>query len=361
MRTYRTMHKDMIQALGMLGAFWLGLLCSSFAQMTVPTDNAQFAHLIYQTREIGLRKDRAQMETLLIRLQNESYEKITEQAVRLRIGVGMPWSANGSTHLYAATFVALGRLGDARAIPAIEAFVQEPTRQHLKPFAVVAVARIKAENAVPHPKTVAEWERKVQVFSQALGVSLREIGEASKAENVYVYLKPPDVSRLALRALAEMAVEAHRGGVREAVEWCEASGIEWQNDVAASLTVRLAFLSEEERIRWLLGHLQSRNAFTPADSYFEQALADCGKGALKPITDWLDQVLQERSTEERNTPYTRTDNLLKEGFKLLAGIGVHESQLLLRQYRERVAGDEYLCYLIDVFLRYSPRCFTSDW
>ena len=361
MRTYRTMCKGIIQALGMLGAFGLGPVCSSFAQMTVPTDHAQFAHLIYQTREIGLRKDRAQMDTLLIRLQNESYEQITEQAVRLRVKAGLPWSANWSTHLYAATFVALGRLGDARAIPAIEAFVQEPTRQHLKPLAVVAVARIKAENTVPHPKTVAEWERKVQVFSQALGVSLKEIGEASKAENGYVYLESPEVSRLALRALAEMAVEAYKGGVLEAINRCEAAGVRWQNDVAASLTVRLAYLSEEERIRWLLGYLRSRNAFTPADSYFEQALADCGEGALKPITDWLDQVLQERFTEERSTPYTRSETLIVKGLKLLAAIGTPESQLLLRQYRERVAGDEYLCYLIDAFLRHSPKCLTSDW
>lgn len=361
MRTYRMMHKDIIQALGMLGTFWLGLVCSSFAQITVPADDAQFTHLIYQTREIGLRKDRAQMDTLLIRLQNASYEKITAQAIRLRLTPGMPWSANWSTHLYAATFVALERLGDPRAIPAIEAFVQEPTRQHLKPFAVVAVARIKAENIVPHPKTVVEWERKAQVFSQALGLSLKEIGEASMAENVYVYLEPPNLSRLALRSLAEMAVEAYKGGVSEAINRCEAMGVRWENDVAASLTVRLAYLSEDERVRWLIQSIHSRQAFTPADQYFMQALADRGGDALKPITDWLDQVLQERSTEERNTPYTRSDRLLQRGFGLLAAIGIPESQALLRQYRHRVESDEYLCHLIDTNLKHSPRSFTSDW
>lgn len=212
MRSYQATREHISKRIvGFLCVLWLGPLGQGVAQPLIPQNEQQFSLAIWQTRQIGLRKDRAQTDILLARLQEEACERTAAQAAYIRPLRAVPWSDSLSTHLYAATFVALGRLGDPRAIPAIESALQDHAASHrLRPFALVALARIKAENAVAHPKTVAEWERKVRVFCRELGLSPREIAEAELSDRVN---QPPSLERLALRALAEMAVEAYKGGV----------------------------------------------------------------------------------------------------------------------------------------------------
>ncbi len=357
---YQTMRENIsMRMIGLLCVLWFGIVDKCVAQLSALNDEPSFSRALYQTRQIGLRKDRARADILLARLQKDAREMIMAQATRIRLVRGMPWNADWSTHLYAATFVALGRLGELRATSEIESVIQDSAYSHLKPFALVALARIKAENAVPRPKTVAEWERKVQVFSRELGINLKEVTEVAETEKIS-WRYPPSLHRLALRALAEMAVEAYKGGARDAIEWCERAGIKWQSDVAASLTVQLAFFTEEERAKWLVQLLQSRDAFTPADSYLMQALADCGEKALIEVSKWLEAVFQERMQEERKTLYTRTDRILLIGFSILSGIGTRESQGMLQQYRDRVE-NEYLSNNIYRIIDQSPWTFTSDW
>ncbi|GIV08220.1 MAG: hypothetical protein KatS3mg019_0311 [Fimbriimonadales bacterium] len=315
--------------------------------------------LIYQTRQIGVQRDSSRVETLIARLQQAELPKPYD-----RIERGMPWSAPLQTHLYAATIVALGRVGDPRAIPAIGDFVSRPEWRYLQPYATIAVARIKAERAFPHPRTRTEWRQKVAKFTEEAGISLSAIAEDSKRSiRDDLYLRRPDLARLALRTLAEMAVQTYKGGLQDALQELEQHGIVWENDIAAYLTVALAKLPPDQRTVWLMERLRSYQVLTPAVGYVAQALCDQGDKATARVAEWLNELLQERSQEVRSSTYTRTDTLLPLCFRILAGTATPRAQEVLQDVllQMKQCEESYLVNRLEIILDQYPWTFTADW
>jgi len=314
--------------------------------------------LIYQTRQIGVKRDSSRIETLIACLQHPEPPKPE------RIERAMPRSAPLQAHLYTATIVALGRLGDPRAIPAIEDFVNRLEWRHLKPYATIAIARIKAERAFPHPSTRKEWMQKVAKFTEEAGISLSEIADASKLSiQEYIYRRHPDLARLALRALAEMAVQTYKGDLQDALQALEQRGIVWENDIAAYLTVSLAKLPPHQRTVWLMERLRSYRVVTPAVYYVAQALCDQGDKATSIVVDWLNELLQERSQEVRSSTYTRTDSLLPLCFSILGGIATPNAQEVLQGVllQMKQCEESYLVNQLEIILDQYPWTFVADW
>ncbi|MEJ5293633.1 MAG: hypothetical protein WHT28_00165 [Fimbriimonadales bacterium] len=316
---------------------------------------------IHRVRQIGLRQDRSAVPALLDILQKAVRDGVDEELLLVRPQRGMPWSASYPAHLHTATIVALGRLGDLRAIPVLEAFRNHHEYRRFAPLVSVAVARIKAEQAVPQADTLAKWQAKVERFAEALGLSLSDlISTVRQTRGVHSGRSAPAQPQLALRALAEMAAEAYRQGCQESFDWLQRAGVEWDADRAAWLTAELAVRSPEQRIAWLMEQIRTKSALTVVDEYLFQALADQGERAVPALEKWLNALWDER-TSEKPAPYTRTDRMLRLCFALLSGTGSSRANSLLQQQRELCQGNEYLRSNLALILKQSPWTFVSDW
>jgi hypothetical protein len=350
---------------------------------------AQVRADIHRIRQIGWRQDRSAVPELVQILEAGFKDQSDHPISRYRPRPALPWSASYLTHLQAATIVALGRIGDPRALPALDkiaaltsanlsdlgedvvAAVPPDHRhldyRHLAPLAAVAAARIRAEQAVPQADTLGKWQAQVQYFVNALGVSLPELSRQIAKEKArrYPHDLPPTLARAAVRALAEMAAEAYREGCRESFDWLSRAGIAWDADIGARLTVELAKRTPEQRLSWLMEQMRSKTVLTPADSYLSQAIADLGELAVPALEKWLQELWAARATETRNPDetYTRTDKMIEEAYWLLSATGSDAAlQVLKAQYEHcRGAGEKSLEISLERVLRETPWVFVSDW
>jgi len=326
------------------------MLISVVAEAQLDSERAQMIARIHQTRQIGLKQDLSLLGTLIARLPQEDAVKKYDYLDK----IGMPWSATLEAHLYVATITALGRLGDSRAIPALEKLVSNKEWHFLKPFAKVAIARIKAENAFPRVQTETEWQKKVEIFTTEVGIPLSQLaGVPSDSDSIY--LKPPDLPRLSLRALAEMASNAYTKGFHGAFTSLERAGIVWESDIAAWLTVQLSIQPPQNRVSWLMRQIQDKEIITPKDKYLSQAIADLGNDASESLVSWLYELLAER--DERLAP--RSDVRLKRCINILSGLDTLASRNALLRLRQLVK-EPYVIHLLDTALNH-PWVFTSDW
>jgi hypothetical protein len=342
---------------------------------------------IYRVRHIGLRRDRSAVPEL-IQILEAGFEDQSDHPIRrYRPSPALPWGASYLTHLQTATIVALGRIGDPRALPTLEkiaalgpidakdldetrliaAAKRSPTYWFLAPLARVAVARIKAEQAVSRADTLEKWQAQVQHFVDALGVSLHELAQQLATEKTrrYPHDSPPTLARAAVRALAEMAAEAYREGCRESFDWLSRAGIAWDADIGARLSVELARRPPKQRLKWLLNEIRSKTVLTAAESYLSQAIADLGNDAVPVLEKWLQELWATRATETRHPDetYTYTDKMIEEAYWILSATGIDAALQVLNTQLEhcRSAGEESLEYLLERVLREMPRVFVSDW
>jgi hypothetical protein len=315
---------------------------------------------IYHIRQIGLRKEVAQIPFLIAILREAAAKKAPDT---ISPGRGMPWHADYSTHLYAVTIVALGRLGAQKAIPVLETLSNRLEYLQLKPFVEVALARIKAEKAVPIPKTSREWWLKVRCFLAELDMSFRDLARLSHRlpDEDDPSRRPPKQERLALRALAEMAADAYKNGYRDSFRWLNQSGIVWDSDIAAWLSVELATRSPAQQLAWLLDQFRAKSTIRFQDAYLSQALSDLGEMAVSPLEQWLDDLWRERASEVRQSSYTRTDRLLIQCFALLSATCTAKGRAILIQQYNRCRSDDYLRSNLALILDQSPWTFVSDW
>jgi hypothetical protein len=348
---------------------------------------AQVRADIHRIRQIGWRQDRSAIPELVQILEAGFKDQSDHPISRYRPRPALPWSASYLTHLQTATIVALGRIGDPRALPTLEkiaalgpidakdldesrliaAAKRSPTYWFLAPLARVTVARIKAEQAVSRADTLERWQAQVQYFVNALGVSLPELSRQIAKEKArrYPHDSPPTLARVALRALAEMAAEAYREGCRESFDWLKHAGVAWEADLGAWLTVELAKRTPEQRLSWLMEQMRSKTVLTAAESYLSQAIADLGELAVPALEKWLQELWAARATEVRNSDetYTRTDKMIEEAYWLLSATGSDAAlQVLKAQYEHcRGAGEKSLEISLERVLRETPWVFVSDW
>jgi hypothetical protein len=241
----------------------------------------------------------------------------------------------------------------------------------LTPFAEVAVARIKAEQAVPRANTLAKWQEQVQHFLDAVGMSLPEMAQQLTDENEprrpNVHNSPPSRARVALRALAEMAAEAYREDCRESFDWLKRAGIAWDADIGAQLTVELSGRTPEQRLKWLMDEMRSKTVLSPVEYYLSQAIADLGELAVPALEQWLQELWEERATKKAqrsDKPYTcRAENMIRQAYEILSAIGSRAALRVLQAQSEQCRGldESYLEYHSELSIRDAPRVFVSDW
>jgi hypothetical protein len=94
-----------------------------------------------------------------------------------------------------------------------------------------------------------------------------------------------------LRQAAEIAVDAYQRGVKDAFKIV---GLNFSLDYVAQLKVRLAQMSKEQRISWLVDILSKKQVARMEEDYLMQALADEGEEASKAIIAKLKEIKLNR-------------------------------------------------------------------
>ncbi len=226
-------------------------------------------------RQIGVRKDRAQLQVLLHALQRKPD---SNALFSLKVAMPAP-TAPFYWHWQTAVLLALARLEDARSLPDLMALRSNPEwKDH--PYLIPAIARIKAGTAVPQVQAASDWRRKVAVF-------LQKCQSADDSETARSHHQA-----VCTRFLAEMASEAYAAGVREAFRVLSEVGIDWQSDPVANWIVELGQRTVQERVEWLLARLRTATAIRAELYYDLQVLADCVEIAVKLLIGWWDELSQ---------------------------------------------------------------------
>ncbi len=233
------------------------------------------ADLLVAVREVGLKRDRTQLP-LVRRALKESHPFLLTAAV-----------------------LAAGRLGDTESLPAMEAIAQRRIETREGEVAKAALAYVKAESAVGRANSAAAFSRKVNHFLSAAGLSAARIRGAAQA---YAAQKkagghgPMPFELHALRCAADLVMEASEAGVSNAASL---SGLDFSLDYPAQLKVKLAPMSHQERIAWLVELLSKKKAGRWQEDYEMQALADEGLAASQAII----AKLQEMKAHRDQYPY----------------------------------------------------------
>ncbi len=325
----------------------------------------EYSTLIARARAIGLARDRSQTGWLIDQLKHPP-------VFAMNIPVGrQPDIGHSSTptfHYRVAILTALGRIGDPRAIPEIEAFrasLDTAYAELLKPWIDIAIARIRAEAAVPHPRSLSDWQRKLQIFLQAAGLFSYEYVETILSEGKRMVERSKEEMRewilaaIALNCLADMACKAYANGVAEApqvVEALLAKGNAFGWEYAPTLRLRLCRMSPAERVKWLFETIMSHQIVTTMICYEVQAFVDEGSTAWT----YLQAQLAQRIRDSSWSPTPREQRLwgwLLGGFprewtqEMLDQLSQHPSEAVQWIVREVQNGYKFG----------SPDVFASDW
>jgi len=194
-----------------------------------------------------------------------------------------------------AASLALGRLGTKEAIDDLHALqARLASGSEVQPFIALALARIEAERDYPNVTDENQLQRKMKRFLQAAKVSVSQIhkGALWYTEQLKVkrYGRAPFEVQV-LRQAAEIAVDAYQRGVKDAFKIV---GLNFSLDYVAQLKVRLAQMSKEQRISWLVDILSKKRVARMEEDYLMQALADEGEEASKAIIAKLKEMKLNR-------------------------------------------------------------------
>jgi len=326
----------------------------------------EYNSFIARARAMGLTRDRKQVAWLIDQLKNPPLFALSHHIGR------QPYIGHFSTpdfHYKIAILTALGRIGDLQTIREIETFrasLDSVYAELLKPWIDIAMARIRAEAAVPHPRSMPDWRRKLQVFLQAVGLSSyeyvesvlsdpRPLSERSESERHDWHL-----AAVALNYLADMACRAYASGVAEATQTVEAllsKGNAYSWEYAPALRLRLCRMTPEERVKWLFETIMSHEIVTTMICYEVQAFADEGTVAWA----YLQKQLSPKIGDASWLPTLREQRLL--GW-LLSAFPREWTAEVVEQLKRHSCEEVRQWIIRDVESGYrlgSPDVFASDW
>jgi len=255
--------------------FWFGyyqvqgrLSPVTFVHGDEPPTAEQF-NLMADVREVGIQRDRSKSAMVRVALQ-ERHRSV--QIVAL---------------------LAAGRLGDAEALPRIDAIARERFGEHISDLADIIRARIKTEQTVGRATQSGTLARKLDHFLSTARLSRARMEEGARAYRDHGRTKGhfPTYNVYALRQTSEFVEESGRAGVPAAAERL---GIDFSLDRSAELRVRLAPMPKSQRIKWLIESIARKQVMTGEDYYEVRALADEGEEAVEPIVTKLHSVRNNR-------------------------------------------------------------------
>jgi len=239
-------------------------------------------------------------------------------------------------HGYYATSAlhALSRMGATEALPAIEPLIQDEQYPIISREAKVAKARLLAEDSV---KSLADKKARpaarINRFYTELGLNSADINAAvadyetnlsqQLKSNTYdgSLLKP-----LELFAMGEIADMVYRGDpYRDYAALPGVAQLNFQLDAGSALKMRLAPLSQKDRLSTLVGELAHDQTYALTNAYKMQLVADEDQAGSRAVA----AQLYEMDAHKADYPEENFMTL----FKILGAIGDKDQAPLMAHFR----------------------------
>jgi len=274
-----------------------------FTSALLPKDHDRAAQL----RQAGIRGDVSQVPALIDALK-ENHPVFKKTALH-----------------------ALAQIGAADALPAIDAALQNTVDQDIINFARVEKARLIAENGASNiADTRGQAVARVNLFYQNLGLTSATLNAAvtayqSKTGNEHISV-PVEVY-----AMREFADIIYHGSYKDYVSMPEVATINFSLDPASALKMRLAPLSQKDRIAMLIHDLANNQVLPTLDNYEMQLAIDEDSAASHAIAVELHQM-DAKPDRNKGMGYAAL-------FRVLGGIGDKEQAGLIENYLHDPDGD----------------------
>lgn len=254
---------------------------------------ADYDALIWQIRQIGLKRDRHHWKLLLDALHPEVLDAVSSASGTKR----------GRFHLQAAALMALARAGNPDAIEPIQQAGSHLDSYFRREVLPVVIARLHTEKQFAVPEDLSKWNEMVSIFISKAGLSLPEAVADLDAYSKRKQTWPPDNlieaprGVVALRMLAEMATEAYAKGVPTAFllfdGWTEELR---EKDPILWIRIQLGKRTGAERIVWLIDQLLADGVQTIEDRFLQQAIVDCGEQAVPALVAKIEALERSEHT-----------------------------------------------------------------
>ncbi len=182
-----------------------------------------------------------------------------------------------------ALMLAAARMGAAEALPQIDKYADDPSFAN---YARVIRCRLLAEASVQEvPNSQKRSVAKIRKFYDELNLNVADINAtvvqaylptATEAKTFTFGDNHPDDS-VAIYALREVADMAYQDKEHTIALLPSVKSLYFDLDYPASLKMKLASLSQDERIAWLIEDLANKTSSTPEADYEITLLADEGE------------------------------------------------------------------------------------
>ena len=238
---------------------------------------AEQAARVAVLRNAGLRGERAQVPALLAELKKPSSPRAVYIVAR-----------------------ALAQIGAVEALPAVEAAIQNGEDGDMRAFTRMARARLLAEaSAREFADPAKRAEARLNRFLRELTLDVGDLNAAKKSLDQVGRITATHGARpVNFYALREVADMIYQGRDLALGAHAKSLGINFDQDYPAALKVRLAPLSDEERVRWLVDDF-SRARVLDDERYYEiQLAANVGLPASRAAAVKLREIQRDRTRYE---------------------------------------------------------------
>jgi len=248
------------------GAAAQGGYAGSFFQ---PSDRATGLR-VAAFREAGRSGDRTQIPDLLAALNKDVKKERTGRAAMYHDAVVLH---------------SLAQLGATEALPFLELIAREVSLRGR--YANLVRARLIARSAVGSP------EDKVRRFLAEMSMTVEDVNGVRKPDNDRTRAS---IELSVLRELADMIYHKRDLDLARAAQ---ALGIRFAQDAPSALKVRLAPLSQKERVDTLIKQISEARVGGYEEDYLLQLAANEGTIASRAAAARLKQMMAERSKHDR--------------------------------------------------------------
>lgn len=279
--------------------------------------NNEDANLIAAIRQAGIKGDNTKTQTII-----ESLKRPTHR-----------------TYVYTCLH-ALAQLGAIEALPTIDTVIQNSQDQEGSNFARVAKARLIAEDSA---KTIIDNRTravtKTKRFYKELSLTPADLNAGLKAsqspitdENGRISIatgghKPHSVELYAVRELADLV---YKDGYKDFADLAEVDQVDFQQDYASALKMRLAPLSRDQRLVTIIQELSRKTALTFNDYNEIQLAVNEGQVASHAAANELRKMESHRDQYNQINHHSGFTAL----FQVIAGVGDEQQAPLINHFKQ---------------------------
>jgi len=253
------------------------------------------------------------------------------------------------TYVYTALH-SLSQIGSIGALASVDK-IKNGSDEDLRHFAQLARARLLAESKVEQTLDRKAWSaNKVRIFYQEAGLTPADINAGvfiyrnpkTTSEGYGVLSSEPEPTPVAVYAIREMADMIYRDSLTPAIygdytALPEVAAVNFSQDYAAALKMRLAPLTHGDRIATLITELANKKVLRAEDNYELQLAINESASAIPAIEGKLKDMALNRSQYS----YIGFAAL----FRVLGGIGIPNSASLVRPFLQD--NDKWVAYYSD--------------